>query len=141
MHLTTGGLGSCPQVMAAVRKKQYCNSMRQPRYSPKTVKSKLGLNFVRGIVENAGSIFIKIDQEDDLVGVGSETHGMDRAGGAAGNVWIKPEEKSTTCSIDRRVNLTKPSGKTLSVIRKVLTAYTKQAIFHCLTPFFQGGTR
>jgi Domain of unknown function (DUF4365) len=40
--------------------------MRQMKRSPQTTRSKIGLNHVRTIVENAGCVFIKIDQEDDL---------------------------------------------------------------------------
>lgn len=40
--------------------------MKTPRRSSKITQSKAGLNHVRAIVENAGCIFTKIDQEDDL---------------------------------------------------------------------------
>lgn len=40
--------------------------MQTPIRSQEATTAKLGLNHIRTIVENAGSIFIKIDQEDDL---------------------------------------------------------------------------
>ncbi|MBI5821546.1 MAG: DUF4365 domain-containing protein [Verrucomicrobia bacterium] len=40
--------------------------MKAVKRSSNITRSKLGLNHVRSIVENAGSVFIKIDQEDDL---------------------------------------------------------------------------
>ena len=37
-----------------------------PKYKKTNVTSKVGLNFVKGIVEEAGSLFHKIEQENDL---------------------------------------------------------------------------
>src|SRR5947209_760179 len=37
-----------------------------PQYRRSAVTAKQGINFVRSTVENAGSLFIKIEQESDL---------------------------------------------------------------------------
>ena len=37
-----------------------------PKYSEAIVTSKLGINFVKTVVESSGCIFHRIDQEDDL---------------------------------------------------------------------------
>jgi hypothetical protein len=37
-----------------------------PKYKETNVTSKIGVNFVKGIVEEAGSLFHKIEQENDL---------------------------------------------------------------------------
>lgn len=40
--------------------------MHMPKYKKTNVTSKIGVNFVKGIVEEAGSLFHKIEQENDL---------------------------------------------------------------------------
>ena len=37
-----------------------------PTYKRTAVTSKEGINFVRSVVESGGSLFIKIEQENDL---------------------------------------------------------------------------
>lgn len=49
-----------------VRPTDYLKLMYMPKYKKTTVIGKIGMNFVKGIVEEAGSLFHKIEQENDL---------------------------------------------------------------------------
>lgn len=37
-----------------------------PKYSNSSITAKIGINYVRTIVEESGSLFHKIEQENDL---------------------------------------------------------------------------